>query len=91
MIPPVAPSVATQPQMTAKTPLHEAAQKLETAFLAEMLKSAGLGQSRSSFGGGSGEEQFSSFLVHAQAEAMTKAGGLGLSEMFLKSLMENRT
>lgn len=69
--------------------VRQAAQNLEAAFIAEMLKSAGLGQSRSEFGGGSGEDQFTSFLVRAQADSIAKAGGLGLSEMFIKSLMEN--
>ncbi len=32
--------------------LHAAAEKLEAAFLAEMLKSAGLGKTSDSFGGG---------------------------------------
>ena len=40
--------------------LHQAADAFETHFLAEMLKSAGLGQARESFGGGVGEEQFGS-------------------------------
>ncbi|MDA7430210.1 rod-binding protein [Primorskyibacter aestuariivivens] len=68
--------------------IRSAAQKLEAAFLAEMLKSAGLGSAPNSFGGGAGESQFSSFLIEAQAHAISRAGGLGLSEMFIKSLME---
>lgn len=83
-------SLHSQVSQTSQTPspMLEAAKKLETAFLAEMLKSAGLGENRSNFGGGAGEEQFRSFLVHAQASAMVEAGGVGLSEVFLKSLME---
>lgn len=68
--------------------IHHAAQKLEATFLAEMLKSAGFGKQRDSFGGGAGEEQFSSFLVQAQSEAMVRAGGVGLTETFVKALME---
>ncbi|MGR3661749.1 MAG: rod-binding protein [Paracoccaceae bacterium] len=70
--------------------LHQAAQDLESTFLAEMLKSAGLGKSRDSMGGGAGEDQFSSFLVRAQAEQMTKAGGIGLAEMFFNALKETQ-
>lgn len=70
--------------------LRQAAQDLESTFLAEMLKSAGLGKSRESMGGGAGEDQFSSFLVRAQAEQMTKAGGIGLAEMFFNALKETR-
>ncbi|MEO1733421.1 MAG: rod-binding protein [Pseudomonadota bacterium] len=68
------------------TELRAAAQKLEATFLAEMLKSAGLGESRDSFGGGAGEDQFSSFLVDAQAQAMVKAGGIGLAEALFDAL-----
>ena len=56
----------------ANAKLRDAAQKLEATFLAEMLKSAGLGTPRDSFGGGKGEEQFASFLRDAQAEEMAK-------------------
>lgn len=68
--------------------LFEAAQQLEANFLAEMLKSAGVGAPRESFGGGIGEEQFGSFLRQAQAEEMVKAGGIGLAERLFESLKE---
>ena len=68
--------------------LRAAAQELEAAFLGEMLKSAGLGQARQSFGGGAGEDQFSSFLVQHQARELAKAGGVGLSEILFQSMME---
>lgn len=70
------------------TALREAAQKLEATFLAEMLKAAGLGQSRQSFGGGTGEDQFGSFLVQEQALQMVRAGGIGLSEALFETLKE---
>lgn len=70
--------------------LRAAAQKLEATFLAEMLKSAGMGESRQSFGGGSGEDQFSSFLVQAQAEKIVAAGGLGLAESLFEALKERQ-
>lgn len=62
--------------------------KLEATFLSEMLKSAGLGAPSGDFGGGAGEEQFSSFLVDAQATQIARAGGVGLSEMIFAELME---
>ncbi|MEX0306132.1 MAG: rod-binding protein [Ruegeria sp.] len=68
--------------------LKDASVELEAAFLAEMLKTAGLGQARSSFGGGAGEDQFASFLVKQQAQQMAKAGGVGLSEIIFNSMME---
>lgn len=70
--------------------LRVAAQKLEATFLAEMLKSAGLGETRDAFGGGSGEDQFSSFLVQAQAEKIVDAGGLGLAEALFDALKERQ-
>lgn len=68
--------------------LREAANKLEATFLAEMLKSAGMGGTRESFGGGVGEDQFASFLRQAQAEKMVEAGGIGLAESLFLALKE---
>ena len=68
--------------------LFEAAKKLEATFLAEMLKAAGFGEARDSFGGGQGEDQFASFLVQEQATAMVEAGGIGLAENLFRSLKE---
>ena len=70
--------------------LRKAAADLETAFLAEMLKSAGLGKTRASYGGGAGEDQFNSLLIRAQAEQMTKAGGIGLAESLYHALLETQ-
>ncbi|MEL7091355.1 MAG: rod-binding protein [Pseudomonadota bacterium] len=68
--------------------LLKAAQKLEASFLAEMLKAAGYGEARDSFGGGAGEAHFSSFLVDAQAEKMVESGGIGLAEHVFSSLKD---
>ena len=75
----------TQPEHAA---LRKAAVELEATFLAEMLKSAGFGESRGEFGGGAGEDQFGSFLVHAQAKQMALSGGIGLSESLFNALVE---
>lgn len=82
--------VSNVPLPSGDAALRQAAQDLETTFLSEMLKSSGLGKSRESMGGGAGEDQFSSFLVRAQAEQMTKAGGIGLAEMFFNALKETQ-
>ncbi len=74
-----------QPRATAK----EAAVQMEATFLAEMLKSAGFGSARESFGGGAGEDQFSSMLVREQALQITRAGGIGLTEILLQGLVAN--
>lgn len=84
---PISPPLATSaPRPLETNPLREKAAQLETAFLAEMLGFAGLGAARESFGGGIGEEQFSSFLRQEQAEAMVKAGGIGLTELLFHAM-----
>jgi flagellar protein FlgJ len=67
--------------------LMQAAQDLEAGFIAEMLKSAGFGESRDSFGGGAGENGFASVLVNAQADLIVKAGGFGLAESIYAALV----
>lgn len=84
-VPPI-PQSQPNPAIDQHARLRDAAQKLEASFLAEMLKSAGFGEVRSSFGGGAGEEHFSSFLVDAQAEKMVQAGGIGLAEQLFEAL-----
>ncbi|MGR3514788.1 MAG: rod-binding protein [Paracoccaceae bacterium] len=69
------------------TQLKTLSEKIEAQFLAEMLKSAGLSSSSSSFGGGIGEDQFSSFLVQEYADATVKAGGIGVAESIFQSLL----
>lgn len=74
--------------------LRERAEALESAFLAEMLRHAGLGSGpgegfstlRGPFGGGIGEEQFGSFLREAMAQQMVRAGGIGLTESLLRAM-----
>lgn len=66
--------------------LWKKAQQLEAAFLAEMLRHAGMEPQSGSFGGGIGEEQFASFMREAQATAMVKAGGIGLAEQLFQAL-----
>lgn len=79
---------AALPKTASDEKLFKVAQELEATFLAEMLKSAGFGAPRESFGGGIGEDQFSSFLRQSQSEQMVKAGGIGLAERLFESLKE---
>ena len=67
--------------------IWKSAQTLEANFMAEMLKSAGLGKPRDSFGGGAGEDQFSSFLTREYADATVAAGGIGLAQSIYDSLV----
>ena len=75
---------------TPETRLRAAAGQLEASFLAEMLRAAGLGKPPADFGGGAGEEQFTSFLVEAQAESLVAAGGIGLAETLFAAMMERQ-
>jgi Rod binding domain-containing protein len=93
MVPDIQPLVSAGQAAThrAGTPnddarLRAAAEKMEASFLSEMLKSAGAGAARDSFGGGAGEEQFTSFLRDAQASEMVKAGGIGLAESLFEAM-----
>lgn len=66
------------------------ARELETAFLSEMLGSAGLMQATQGPGGGPGEAQFASFMTDAHARALVAAGGLGLAELLADALAAQR-
>jgi Rod binding domain-containing protein len=68
------------------TALRQAAIKLESRFLSEMLKASGLDGNQTGFSGGVGEEQFRSFLRDAQADAMARTGGVGLAESLFQAL-----
>ena len=70
--------------------LKNASRELEAQFLSEMLKSAGLGEAPEAFGGGAGEEQFSSFLRMEQARAIAETGGIGLAEAIFHALKERQ-
>ena len=77
-------AAASPPSQTRR--LQEAAQELEVQFLAEMLRAAGVGKAQEAFGGGIGEEQFSSFLVDQHAKALVARGGIGLAESLFAAL-----
>lgn len=77
---PSAPSPQAEQLMTV-------AKSLEAAFLSEMLASAGIGQTPEAFGAGTGENQFASFLREEHAKQMTEAGGIGLAQSLLESMI----
>jgi len=85
-LPPPRSATAFPDYVNADEKLRDAAQKMEANFLAEMLKSAGVGAPRETFGGGEGEEQFASFLRNEQANEMVKAGGIGLAEALFEAM-----
>ena len=87
-LPPIATSPPPHPPETPDSAAitMAKAQELEAAFLAEMLAHAGLGDMEGPFGGGQGEEQFSSFLRQEQARLMVERGGIGLSQQIFEQL-----
>lgn len=68
--------------------LLKQAQALEASFLSEMLSHTGLDTASEGFGGGTGEDQFGSFLREAQSKLMVAHGGIGLSEQLFHALSE---
>lgn len=84
----------TLPVRPAPTPQAEkimaVAKSLEAAFLSEMLAAAGIGETPEAFGGGTGEDQFASFLREEQARQMTEAGGIGLAQSLFEAMIGSR-
>lgn len=66
------------PGLAPVSPRPLPAEQLEQAFLEEMLKYCGPKSLSGAFGGGIGEEQFSSFLIQEQAAALASQMDLGL-------------
>ena len=58
----------------------DVAEKLERAFLEEMLKYAGPKPAEGGFSGGIGEEQFASFMTESHAALLAKSLDLGLAD-----------
>ena len=70
--------------------LRKAAEALEASFLTIMLGAAGVGETPDAFGGGVGEDQFSSFLREQYAQSMVDNGGIGLAEQIFENMKRSR-
>lgn len=68
------------PGLVSVSPRPNPAEQLEQAFLEEMLKYCGPKSLSGAFGGGIGEDQFSSFLIQEQAAALARQMDLGLGK-----------
>ncbi|OUS05729.1 hypothetical protein A9Q96_11050 [Rhodobacterales bacterium 52_120_T64] len=84
---PISPMANQAEPNAGRNKYKEVAVALEASFLAEMLKYSGHGESRSSFGGGEGEDAFAGLLVREQATLMAESGGIGLAEQIIDSMM----
>lgn len=70
--------------------IRAAAESFEASFLAEMLQYTGLNAMPAGFGGGAGEEAFSSLLTEQYANLLSERGGIGLAERIF-DLLKQRT
>ena len=85
-VPPIRSASEVRPSsFRSDDPLLTAAKKLESTFLAELLKSVRFGETDDAVSG-TGGGQFASFMIDAHAENMVQAGGIGLAESFFKAL-----
>lgn len=71
----------TAPRGMAGADPAKAAAEFETFFISQVLETLQSGESlQSAFGGGPGESAFKSFLNDAYAQAIQRAGGVGLAD-----------
>lgn len=84
---PLNPTVGRVDSSPSRDKVGEVAVALEASFLAEMLKYAGHGESRSAQGGGVGEDAFAGLLAREQAQLIAESGGIGLAEQIVDSMM----
>lgn len=78
------------PRPVPPDPMRQAAIKLETAFIAEMLRSVGFGSTAHGTAGAGGGDQFATFMIAAQAERLAAAGGIGLAESLFNAMTRQR-
>lgn len=77
-----------EPNRTPQDNQYKIAQEFEASFLTEMLKYTGINKTSESFGGGAGEDAFSSMLSAAYADALVDSGGIGITEIVYQSILE---
>ncbi len=78
----------TAAQPAAAEELRRAAQEFEAVFLSEMLAPMFEGLDTEGLGGGGmGEQIFRPMLVERYADAISRAGGVGIADAILRELM----
>lgn len=84
---PLAPRAAAPPDE-----IRRVAQEFESVFLAQMLAPMFEGLDTDGLGGGGmGEEIFRPMLIERYAEALSKAGGVGIADSVARELMRLQT
>ncbi len=84
------PITPTQPRPEATVPdeLRRAAEEFEAVFIAQMLAPMFEGLDTEGLGGGGfGEQIFRPMLVERYAEALSRAGGVGIADSVVRELM----
>ncbi|HVH03702.1 MAG TPA: rod-binding protein [Amaricoccus sp.] len=71
--------------------IRAAAESFEASFLTEMLQYTGLNTMPAGFGGGAGEQAFSSLLTEQYARLLSERGGVGLAERIFDILKQRTT
>jgi len=76
-------------EMAKRADIKKTAQNFEASFLSIMLQPMFEGTDPAApFSGGPGEQAFKSFMTDAFAKQMTKAGGVGLSDVVGKEMLK---
>jgi len=82
-------AVAPKVEGATDAKIKEAAQDFEAFFVARSFQDmfAGL-ETDPMFGGGEGEEMFKTFLMQEYGKSVAKAGGIGISDMVQRELLQ---
>ena len=80
--------VSGAPNSASESTLRGQATRFEAAFLAEMLRHAGLAKMPESFHGGPGEAAFTGTLVQEYANLIAASGRTGIADQVLVALRE---
>lgn len=74
-----------------ETRMRETAEAFEASFLADVLENSGINSMPESFGGGAGEDAFSSLLTREYGRLLAERGGVGLAEQVFELLKQRST
>lgn len=83
------PSLAKSRDLSAdEARMLETARAFEASFLADVLENSGINAMPDSFGGGAGEDAFSSLLTREYGRLLAERGGVGLAEQVFELLKQ---
>ncbi len=82
-------AAASAAEMAKRGHIQKTAQDFEASFLSQMLQPMFEGLSSAPpFGGGAGEQMWTSFLAEAMAKKMAKTGGIGVSKAVAAEMLK---